>query len=171
MTCLQRISLFDMADLPSTQHIAVLNEEVAALKDELAALKALKVELAALKEEQVGWLFKETELERQLQQKKSEIEHKDKVIELMRDCDKLRATMLKQQDEEISGLKSKNFHIQDVSRLREDVVGLRREVDSNDFGRRRRDDELHSFTVSGDNHLLKRARRIERHLNLESPSP
>ena len=160
-----------MADLLTKQQIAALKEELAALKDELAALKALKDELAALKEEQVGWLFKEAELERQLQQTKSEIEQKEKVIELMRDRDELRVTMLKQKDEEISALKGHASHIQDVNRLREDIASLRGEVDSNDLGRRRRDDELHSFTVSGDNHLLKRARRIERHLNLESPSP
>ena len=58
-----------------------------------------------------------------------------------------------------------------MNRLREDLANLREEVDNNDLGRRRRDDELHSFTVVGDNHNLKRARRIEKHLNLESPSP
>ena len=97
--------------------------------------------------------------------------HKDRIIDIMRYRDELRVTMLKQKDEEISALKGHASHIQDVNRLREDIASLRGKADNNDLGRRRRDDELHSFTVVGDNHNLKRARRIEKHLNLERPSP
>ena len=97
--------------------------------------------------------------------------HKDRIVEIMCYRDELRVTMLKQKDEEISALEGHASHIQDVNRSREDLANLREEVDNNDLGRRRRDDELHSFTIVVDNHNLKRTRRIEKHLNLESPSP
>ena len=86
--------------------------------DEIAALKE---DVVALKEEHVGRLFKEAELERKLQQNKSEIEllryqselmiHKERIIEIMCHRDELRVTMLKQKDEEISALKGHAFHI------------------------------------------------------------
>jgi hypothetical protein len=81
---------------------------------------------------------------------------KERVIEIMGHRDELRVTMLKQKDEEISALKGHAFHIQDVNRLRGDLASLREEVDNNHLCRRRRDDELHSFTVLGDHNLLKR---------------
>ena len=99
------------------------------------------------------------------------MQQKERVIEIMCDRYELRVTMLKQKDEEITALKSHQSHAQDVNRLREDIACLRGKVDTVDLTRRRRDHELHSFTVLGGSLLLNRARRIERHLNLESPSP
>ena len=116
---------------------------------------------AEKKEEEIELLHRQSELRI----------HKERIIEIMCHRDELRVTMLKQKDEDISALKGHAFHIQDVNRLREDIANLREEVDNNDFGRRRREDELHSFTAVGDNYNLKRAQRIEKNLNLESPSP
>ena len=145
-------------------------------------------EIEQLKEESVNQLFDEAELVLKIKRKDEEIKHKDNEI-----ADLHLAEMKRKGEDELKDGNGEDFTSKrlckffhdELKELRSSLRALEsredqlqrqlretaKDVEELGQKRKRRDNDLHAYCTNGDNHCLKRCRRLEAYCGLPSPSP